>query len=568
MKLKFCYPPQKDHFQIKIKNRAILSTNKKLKNPTFFYGLFIFDFSKKTNTMKKYLPLLFFLLLFLAFTQGQKQIKITKDGKSKYVKTVFVKGMPYLSAKDFAEKTKAGFYANTKTKKAELKIGKYRIVLTAWNQFIVIKKKGSTHKSVIQLPVSVKYFYNDIYFPLNYLLPYLEKTFGKKITFNPKNLLLTFTATKYSEKKTDKETIVKSNSNSSAVIYAIEVERKINGTLIRLKSRKYIRNAVSNILDGKLILLLPRGITVDKSLSRKFKSNKFLREVTVKNVSGNYQIDFTLRKKFVSSDVYNDIDSKDLLITLYNKKMADDIAEIERMKNKWKFDVVVIDAGHGGKDPGALGYYGVKEKDVNLAVALKLGNLIKHNLKNVKVVYTRKTDKFVELKNRGKIANKNHGDLFISIHCNSTRKRPTNASGFEVYLLRPGRTKEAIEIAEIENSVINYESHPEDYKNLLDENYILVSMERSAFMRYSEKFAEILSKQWDKDTHLKSRGVKQAGLYVLVGASMPAVLIETGYVTNPKDAKYLKSKRGQSEMARAIFNAIKEYKKYYDKIFE
>ncbi len=517
---------------------------------------------------KKLLILIVLAFILSNIFAGENHIRIYFNGSEKKVETRFIRDLAYISARDFAAKTNSGYYFNNKTKKGELKIGKYRIALTAWNQFIVIRKKGVKAKSVIQLPVSVKFFKSEIYFPLTYLLPYLEKTFGKEIRYDANNFSLVFTEKTYSREAGKKDIIKTVSENPKADIYGISIEEKINGTLIRLKSKKYIRGAASNILDGKLILLLPRGISVDETLSKKFKKNKYLKEIAIKNVNGNFQIDFTLSKKFISSDVYNDVDSRDLLITLYNRKALDDKKEIERQKKKWKFDVVVIDAGHGGKDPGAIGYYGVKEKDVNLAVALKLGKLIEKKLKGVKVVYTRKTDKFIGLKQRGKIANKNNGDLFISIHCNSTLKRPTKASGFEVYLLRPGRTKEAIEIAEIENSVINYESHPEDYKKLLDENYILVTMARSAFMRYSEKFAELLSTEWPKRTKLKSRGVKQAGLYVLVGASMPGVLIETGYLTNPSDAKYLKTKSAQQAMANAIFEAVKKYKNYYDKIFE
>ncbi len=519
--------------------------------------------------MKTKLLLPLFAFFFFAFALPQNHsVKIRIDNKTYTIKTITIKGQPYLSARDFAQKTGNGYYFNSETKKGELKIGAYRIALTAWNQFVVIRKKKTKKKSVVQLPVSVKFYDNEIYFPLVYLLPYLEKAFNKQIDYDARAQMLAFTDKPYSKRTNAESKIVVKKAASDADIYGIEIEEKVNGTLIRIKSKKYVRNAVSNILDNKLILLLPRGITVDKSVSEHLPKNKYLKKVTVKNVKGNYQIDFELKKKFVSSDVYNDIDSRDLLITLYNQKTLDDLEEIERQKNKWKFDVIVIDPGHGGKDPGAIGYYGVKEKDVNLDVSLMLGKLIEKNLKDVKVVYTRKTDKFVELKQRGKIANKNNGDLFLSIHCNSTLKRPTNASGFEVYLLRPGRTEEAIQIAEIENSVINYETHPEDYKALLDENYILVSMARSAFMRYSEKFAELLSDEWPRKTRLKSRGVKQAGLYVLVGASMPGVLIETGFLTNPSDAKYLKSKQARRDMAKAIFEAVKKYKAYYDKIFE
>lgn len=203
-----------------------------------------------------------------------------------------------------------------------------------------------------------------------------------------------------------------------------------------------------------------------------------------------------------------------------------------------------------------------------MGIALKLGKVIEQNLKDVKVVYTRKDDTFVELYKRGKIANENNGKLFISIHANSVKKKPSPTKGFEVYLLRPGKTQKAIEIAEFENSVIEYEDNPEKYQKLTDENFILVSMAHSSYMRYSEKFSDILNKRWSQHTKIPSRGIKQAGFYVLVGASMPGVLVETGFLSNPEDEAYLNSQKGQQEIAQAIFATVKEYKEYYDKTFE
>ncbi|MBZ0200182.1 MAG: N-acetylmuramoyl-L-alanine amidase, partial [Ignavibacteriaceae bacterium] len=253
--------------------------------------------------------------------------------------------------------------------------------------------------------------------------------------------------------------------------------------------------------------------------------------------------------------------------TIHNKVFTKSETK-NQFKDKWGMDVIVIDAGHGGKDAGAIGVNGTKEKDANLGIALKLGELIKQNLKDVKVVYTRSGDYFVELYKRGKIANEKNGKLFISIHCNSTKKKPSDASGFEVYLLRPGRTQEAIAIAETENSVIDYEDNPNRYQQLTDENFILVSMAHSSYMKYSEKFSEQLNNQFTKKLSLSSRGVKQAGFYVLVGASMPSVLIESGFLSNHSDAKYLTSKKGQQEIAESIFNAVKDYKLHYEKMIE
>ncbi|MDH7603615.1 MAG: N-acetylmuramoyl-L-alanine amidase, partial [Melioribacter sp.] len=153
----------------------------------------------------------------------------------------------------------------------------------------------------------------------------------------------------------------------------------------------------------------------------------------------------------------------------------------------------------------------------------------------------------------------------FSIHCNSTPQKNISNRGFEVYLLRPGRTKEAIEIAEFENSVIKYEDNPQRYQQLTDENFILVTMAHSQYMRYSEMFSDLLNREWKNTVKIPTNGIKQAGFYVLVGASMPSVLIETGYLSNPKDEAYLKSHTGQNEIAKAIFNAIVKYKENYDR---
>jgi N-acetylmuramoyl-L-alanine amidase len=255
------------------------------------------------------------------------------------------------------------------------------------------------------------------------------------------------------------------------------------------------------------------------------------------------------------------------LITLHNKVFSNNADKISK-SDRWNFDVVVIDAGHGGKDAGAIGINGTREKDINLKIALKLGKLIEQEMPELKVIYTRKNDTFVELYKRGKIANENDGKLFISIHCNSTQKKKSDASGFEVYLLRPGKTQDAIEIAETENAVIKYEADPQRYQKLTDENFILVSMAHSSYLKYSEKFAELLHNQITDESKIYSRGVKQAGFYVLVGASMPSVLIESGFLSNKKDVTYLTSSKGQSEIAAAIFSAVKAYKVYYEKALD
>ena len=231
--------------------------------------------------------------------------------------------------------------------------------------------------------------------------------------------------------------------------------------------------------------------------------------------------------------------------------------------------MIVLDEGHGGYDPGTIGVTGVKEKTVALGIVLKLGALITANLTGVDVVYTRKDDRFIELDRRGKIANEAGGKLFISVHCNSLPRKPSKTRGFEVYLLRPGRTEEAIAIAERENSVIEMEQgYEEKYQQLTEENFILVAMAQSAHVKASEVFADLVQKEIESHTGIPNRGVKQAGFYVLVGAAMPNVLVESAYLSNREDERLLRSDAGQGKIAEALFRAVRQYKEEYEKLLQ
>ena len=232
---------------------------------------------------------------------------------------------------------------------------------------------------------------------------------------------------------------------------------------------------------------------------------------------------------------------------------------------RWKLDVIVIDAGHGGKDPGAKGVNGALEKTVTLQLAKKLKAAIKKAMPGTKVVMTRETDKFVELYKRTEIANKANGKLFVSIHCNSMPKKPHPANGCETYILRPGRNEDAARVASRENAVVKLESSQARYKSMTEDQIILSTMAQRSFVRFSEELAAKIQKNVSKATGLKNRGVNQAGFYVLVGASMPNVLFETAFISNTNDAKVITSKRGQDKTVSAMVKAIKEYAAFYKK---
>lgn len=217
---------------------------------------------------------------------------------------------------------------------------------------------------------------------------------------------------------------------------------------------------------------------------------------------------------------------------------------------------VVLDAGHGGKDPGALGTYS-KEKNINLNVVLKLGKMIEQNCRGVKVIYTRKTDKFIELYERADIANNAKADLFISVHTNSTASGNT-ARGSETYSLSLERATANLEVVKRENSVIQYETNRQRYAAMSVENTIMNEIIQSNNMRTSALFAKSIQDEY-VSVGRPNKGVHQAGFLVLRKTAMPSVLTELGFINTPSEEAYLNSEQGITELATCIYNAFRKY---------
>src|SRR3990170_3709037 len=466
--------------------------------------------------------LLFIVFNAFVFAQVDNRLLLVHGDKTSYLPAYVREGQIYFSLIHFAEALSLNYSFDAKNDKVEIQFDNYSIRAAIKNPFIILKNKQTETTKAIQLPTSTYFMNNNLYLPLNYTRPILKTASSWQIDLPEQNKLV------IKHEKIPKVKVV-DGTNSQFSITGFSLDEKANGTLVRIKSNKPIDSYNSSFKDGILTIVF-REVNIDVSKFIQEHKVALIKDIKAKNIGSDCEIKFALREEFTTSEV--------------------------------------IDAGHGGKDYGAIGVNGAREKDINLSIGLKLGKLIQKELKDVKVVFTRSDDQFVELYKRGKIANENDGKLFISIHCNSTAKKNSNASGFEVYLLRPGKTQDAIEIAERENAVIQYESDPQRYQKLTDENFILVSMAHSSYLKYSEKFSELLHNQFSNKFNFESRGVKQAGFYVLVGASMPSVLIESGFLSNKKDAEYLKSTKGQEEIATAIFHAVKGYKAYYEKVIQ
>jgi N-acetylmuramoyl-L-alanine amidase len=222
---------------------------------------------------------------------------------------------------------------------------------------------------------------------------------------------------------------------------------------------------------------------------------------------------------------------------------------------------VVIDAGHGGKDPGTVGRK-TQEKYITLAVALKVGTLIRQNLPEVQVIYTRDRDIFIELHERAAIANRNQADLFISIHANANKVKTLR--GAESYIMGLHRTSENLEIAKLENAAIlmesDYTSHYEGFDPNSDESYIIFTLYQNSNLERSSQFAAGIQEEMSDRVGLTDRGVRQAGFLVLYKTTMPSVLVEVGYLSNTEEEDFLISDKGQEYISSAIYRAFRQYK--------
>ena len=345
------------------------------------------------------------------------------------------------------------------------------------------------------------------------------------------------------------------------------------GTVVRLRSSGPLTDFAIEQEDGRATLTI-RGAALAPRL-RRGRASGAVRTYDVQQTHDG------LRLTFVSgalAQAYADRDSDDLLVafTVGPRRRATRAPIAARpasppvrtagttrgsaAASAWQLDTIVLDAGHGGNDHGAVAN-GTSDKQVAIGVVRRLGRMIEEEL-GIRVVYTRDDDTFVELRERGRIANREGGKLFISVHANAARS--SRAHGTETFFLAPHRSKSAREVMERENSVIEMESDPSFYADFDDEGGILAALAMSAYQEESQSLATLIESEF-KRSGRHSRGVKQAGFKVLWAASMPAVLVETGFITNPDDARLLKSSEGLDETARAIFRAVELYREQYER---
>ncbi|TLU81544.1 MAG: N-acetylmuramoyl-L-alanine amidase [Chlorobium sp.] len=362
------------------------------------------------------------------------------------------------------------------------------------------------------------------------------------------------------------------------VITGIEVEKRANGAILSfIASGPPVQGSLLKPdADGKAVLTLEKASCDVGTLSKIYNSG-IVRAITPKQFEGA-GLQFTVafdNRSFVINSVDFQQDKKNNRYMLYVRSYADvekihrkekeqQIAQVlNRDVEKWKLDTIVLDAGHGGKDPGAIGGNGIREKDVVLNIVRDLGQFIEQKWPDVRVIYTRKDDTFIPLHERGKIANRNGGKLFISVHCNASPNRA--ASGSEVYILGANKNKSALDVAMFENSVIRKEADYQlEYKGFTEEYLIMSSMAQNAFAKQSTTLAQDILKPVEMRQTNSSRGVRQASFMVLWTPSMPSTLVEVGYLSNPEEEKHLQDRDEQAKIAYGIFQGVQNFRKNYE----
>lgn len=485
-------------------------------------------------------------------------------------------GVIFVSVRELAQLLSFPIADNPGRRKIELRLPTNRIKITASSPFLVVTSIGTGISSSYQLANGVLYLDSTYFAPAVDFVALVER-------LDPSGVLLESTTRTIPHKP--EERIGRFD------ITGVVLEPYSNGHLLTIKTSRKLDNFEAFLAaDGWLYVTVTDAVADTVALAR-FKGNDVVRRLQVYQYPTSVQLTFKLSSDVAQVDPIIDKQPKDLLLALHSraalekarlekekeerdKKIAEQMQEkLQNARNRASLDVIVIDAGHGGKDPGTIGVAGTREKDVALGLALKLGKLLEDSLKDVKVVYTRKTDVFVELGERAKIANRENGKLFISIHCNSTERKPSSANGFEIYIIKPGKTGSAIrsaenslDVADRENKVIEYEEgYQARYQEVTnEESFILLTMRQSAYVQHSELFAEKASNEMSNLLKIQNSGVRQAGFYVLVYASMPNVLVETGYLSNRAEERVLRSSEGQRRIAEALLKAVEGFKSAYE----
>ncbi|MCP4728067.1 MAG: N-acetylmuramoyl-L-alanine amidase, partial [bacterium] len=467
-----------------------------------------------------------FLYSVPGYSQNIQVVLKGDDSRIENLRSRSEDGDYFVSALDFSRVLGINTYHEETLDKFVFYLDGSQVTFTADNPFVSVGAR------IFQLPLDIRKYRSEIYFPLKMISNIFSANLSGEYLFDPEDLVLEIT------------------HGSATNISGMVVEEKDNGTLLRLKtSREFGRDLIHWFDDTKYTLNLQfyRGyldtlqFTDNQTKGLVLRSNAY-------QFNESSQITFRLSRYVDSYAVEEYPDRGEIAISLIHKNAAvpappenfeipENIESVEEIvakdKEIWAIDTLIIDPGHGGRDPGTVAHDGTKEKDLALDISLKLGAIVERSGLFEEVIYTRMTDKYVSLRDRAKTANSSGGKLFISIHINSNKN--ARVRGFSTYFLRPGKNDDALDVLETvqrENNVVNLYEKTDPERELSDDEMIALSMTQEAFVHESDMLAASISEALDRKVNWPNKGIKQAGFQVLWEVSMPNVLLELGFISN------------------------------------
>lgn len=446
----------------------------------------------------------------------------------------------YVSAKDISSLlAMRNPFLNSERQKMVLYIMDHRIKVSGQSSFILIDEE------VYHMPTSVRVSNGDLYIPAEPFFMILRQSILPRIIYDPRKELLDIDIMEFN-------------------VTGLIVDEKANGTILRIRTREHFpeKNISSFVHENGWFYVTISGGLADSTEIVRSETRGVVRDVLVDQLNESVQLAFKLRSKIEGHEVYQGSNPSEIVVTL-RTPLAKSAARIKDVRGRWRLDTVVLDAGHGGKDGGTVGRKGTKEKDITLDITKRVALLLEKNTR-IRVVLTRDEDVFIPLGIRTQVANENNGKVFVSIHVNANPNR--RVRGFETYFLSPGKTDDAIAVASRENAVIKLEDRARSgLDGLTGERMIMASMAQSMYMKESEALASVIQDELDTRLSSPNRGVKQAGFYVLIGASMPNVLIETGFLSNSVEEKNIRKPEYRQKIAEGIYQAILRFKESREK---
>ncbi len=496
---------------------------------------------KRVTTAFLWTSLLLFLPNFLPAADYISVVDKKNGASIANIRTIEAGRYHYVSAEELARALSFQVHSDLRKKQIALQLLDNTFRLTAFSPFIKVNSR------LCQIPISVLYRNGTFYIPLEFFMPLLSDL-SIPVEYSREHLEIYF-----------------GSRNENLV--NVEIIDLDNGTLARIQGQTFKRSNIFTSDSNDWFYIDFYGGKVDTS--GKFnivnKSNFIYNVIPIQLSDETCRLSFQYRGQIKERQVYVDEEQRQVVISLRTREKISDslLDELEKERQKWEIDTIVIDPGHGGKDPGAIGRGGAYEKYIVFEIARELKKQLQRNL-NANVVLTRNRDRFVPLRQRTKFANEMGGKLFISIHADANRVRSVN--GFTVYFMGSAKTEQARKVAQFENSVIRFEESQDPYESISDLSFILGANAQNAYNKESQDLAALIERELSLHCDMKSHGVRQAGFYVLYGASMPNVLIETGYISNYRDERKLQDKNFQKKIARAICNGILHFKKRYESL--